>query len=492
MLNKLAKATSVAVVAAAGAFVGMTASTILHDSTIHAATKAPAAVQTSTPVVVGMDTFRNVAREATNAVVNITTTKLVHPAQMQLPFEMPFGMPFGVPMHPRSEKETETAAGSGFIINANGTILTNRHVVNGADKVTVSLADGTHYTAKVLGEDARTDVAVVKIEPTEKLTVLPLGDSNKAQVGEWVMAVGNPFGMGGNSVTVGVVSFKGRDMDISEHGTPIEMLQTDAAINPGNSGGPLINAQGQAIGINTLIISPGASQSSGVGFAVPIDVAKQELGQLESKGHVDRGWLGVEIQAVDQDLAKSLKLDKARGAIVADVTADSPAAAAGLKPGDVVVDVDGHAIKDSADLSGIVSSKAPGTNIKLGIIRDGQQRAMTVKLGRFPDHRADLTGGSESQGRLGMQIQPLTPDLARSLGLAADTKGLAVANVEAGSRAEDAGLRAGDVILSVNGTPVSDVPAFKADIARSESAGLARLRVEHQGMGARFLVIKLG
>jgi serine protease Do len=481
-----AKTIGLGLVAAVGTLIGSAVSTSLHGQAVHAAREV--APPSPPATVVGMDTFQNVARQEDNAVVNITTSKVVKNAGLELPFNLPFGWP----MFPREGgvKQTERASGSGFVVDSAGYILTNRHVIDGADKVQVTLADGRHYDAKVIGEDARTDVALVKIEPREDLTVLPLGDSDRAQVGEWVMAVGNPFGMGGNSVTVGVVSFKGRPLDLSTHGTPVEMIQTDAAINPGNSGGPLINARGEAIGINTLIISPGARQSSGVGFAVPINVAKSILPQLRTKGHVDRGWLGIQIQGVDEDLAKSLKLDAPKGAIVADVTPDSPAKRAGLEPGDVIVKVDGQEVKEAGDLSHHVAAKAPGSAVSLTVVRDGKARTLRATLGHFPESQADLARGGEHQEHLGMQLQPLTPDLARSLGLPAQTKGLAVAEVVPGSHAEDAGLRKGDVILSVNGKAVADVGAFKAQIARAEGTGLARLRVQRRD-SARFLVIKL-
>jgi len=489
MTITFAKTVGLGLVAAVGTLIGTAVSTSLHGQAVSAARNVTATAAPAPPAtIVGMDTFQNVASRETNAVVNITTSKVVQSAGLEVPFDLPFGWP----MFPREggAKQTERASGSGFVVDSAGYILTNRHVVDGADKVQVTLADGRHYDAKVIGEDARTDVALIKIEPREDLTVLPLGNSDEAKVGEWVMAVGNPFGLGGNSVTVGVVSFKGRPLDISTHGTPIEMIQTDAAINPGNSGGPLIDARGEAIGINTLIISPGARQSSGVGFAVPINAAKSILPQLREKGHVDRGWLGVQIQGVDEDLAKSLKLDEPRGAIVADVTPDSPAKRAGLEPGDVIVKVDGQEVKEAGDLSKHVATKAPGSTVSLEVLRDGTAKTLRATLGRFPESGSAIAEGGEHQEHLGMQLQPLTPDLARSLGLPADTQGLAVAEVAPGSHAEDAGLRRGDVILSVNGKAVADVSSFKAQIARSESAGLARLRVQRHD-SARFLVIKL-
>ena len=234
-------------------------------------------------------------------------------------------------------RETQRALGSGFIIDKDGTILTNRHVIEGADQIKVTLSDAKSYDAKLIGRDPRTDVALLKIEPKEDLTVIELGDSDQTDVGEWVMAIGNPFGLGGNSVTVGVVSYKGRAIPLGTPGTSVDMLQTDAAINPGNSGGPLLNTRGQAIGINTLIITQGVPQSAGVGFAVPINVAKEILPQLRDKGKVVRGWLGIQIQRLTDDLAKSYKIKEAKGAVISEVTPGSPAEKAGIRPDDVVV-----------------------------------------------------------------------------------------------------------------------------------------------------------
>ena len=244
-----------------------------------------------------------------------------------------------------------------------------------------------------MGRDARTDVGLLKIEATEPLTALTLGDSDKTEVGEWVMAVGNPFGLpgGGNSVTVGVVSFMGRDMRLEDprRGTSIGMIQTDAAINPGNSGGPLLNTRGEVIGINTLIVTGGAQASAGVGFSVPINVAKEILPQLREKGKVTRGWMGVQINAVNEDLAATYGLKGAQGAYVSAVTAGSPAEKAGLQPEDVILSADTRAIQDNSDLSRYISSKAPGTTVKLEILRGKEKKAVPVTLGTFPDETAE-------------------------------------------------------------------------------------------------------
>jgi serine protease Do len=458
------------------------------------AQSAPTVPRHTGPVT--LDTFRDVARMQTPGVVNVSTTKKVATRRGgQDPFreffgddlmDRFFGGPEGGP-----ESQTQRSLGSGFVVDKDGYILTNRHVVEGADKIQVSMADGKRYDAKLVGKDARTDVALLKIEPKGNLTVLNLGDSDQTDVGEWVMAVGNPFGLSGNSVTVGVVSFKGRPLPLNtQAGNPVEMIQTDASINPGNSGGPLLNTQGEVIGINTLIITQGLPQSAGVGFAVPINVAKEILPQLREKGRVVRGWLGVVIQPVSEDMARSLRMDQAKGAIIADVTKDSPAEKAGLKPGDVVVTADGRAIEDSSALSRYIASKAPGSTVRLQLLRNGQPSTMSLTLGTFPDEDAREELAEERGGQMGMTLRDLTPAMADQLGLPRATRGVVVASVEAGEAAEDAGLQRGDLIVSVNGEDVESVEDFDKEIAKAKGDGLARLRVR-RGNTHTFLILKL-
>jgi len=301
--------------------------------------------------------------------------------------------------------------------------------------------------------------------------------------------VGNPFGLGGNSVTVGVVSFRGRALDLSTHGTPIDMLQTDAAINPGNSGGPLINARGEAIGINTLIMTGGAQQYSGVGFAVPINVARGILPQLRDKGHVVRGWLGVQVQGVDEDLAKSLKMSDSKGALVSNVAPGSPADEAGLEPGDVVRAVDGKPVETSSDLSSRVASTGPGTRIALDVLRDGADRTIDVKLGTFPDEQVADAKGEQGHGKLGVAVRSLTPDVAQGMDLPADAHGVVVVQVEPGSPAENAGLRERDVVVSVDGQAVSDAGVFRAAVEKAHPGDVLRLRVR-RGSGYFFVAVR--
>jgi serine protease Do len=436
-----------------------------------------------------LDTFRDIARAETPGVVNINTSKVVKRSRMRdfgddLMERFFFGPQGGGP-----ERQTQRSLGSGFVVDKAGYILTNRHVVEGADEIAVTLASGKRYDAKLVGKDARTDVALIKIEAKEPLTSLALGDSDQAEVGEWVMAIGNPFGLE-RSVTVGVVSFKGRNLPLTP-GTGVDMIQTDAAINPGNSGGPLLNTRGQVIGINTLIYTQGAPQSAGVGFAVPINVAKEILPQLREKGKVVRGWMGVLIQDLTEDMARSLKMADNKGAIISDITEGSPAEKAGLKPGDVVLSVDGVKVEGKDQLSRHIASKAPGASVRLQVVREGGEKTIAVTLGTFPeegDRDADETTGHKRD--LGMTLRDLTPDLAERLELPRNAKGVVVMEVEPGSVAEQADLQRGDVIVSVDGRTVNDVDGFEAEVARARPEGMARLRVR-RGNSHSFLILKL-
>jgi serine protease Do len=447
-----------------------------------------------------LDTFKEISRRQTAGVVNIGTKKVVRRGRgneqgLQELFgddfmERFFG-PQGNGNGSGGGSETQRSLGSGMIIDKDGTILTNRHVIDGADEITVSV--GRHdYVAKLLGKDARTDVALLKIEPKEPLTVLALGNSDETEVGEWVMAVGNPFGLGGNSVTVGVVSYKGRAIPLGVvRGTSVDMIQTDAAINPGNSGGPLLNTRGEVIGINTLIITRGVPQSAGVGFAVPINVAKEILPQLRQRGKVVRGWLGVQIQALTDDMARTYRMKDNKGALISDVTSDSPAEKAGLKADDVVVGVDGKGIEDNSDLSRYIASKSPGTTVNLRVLRGGAEQTIAVTLGTFPEETADADEGAGHRGQLGMTLRNLTPDMADRLEIPRTSKGVVVTAVEAGEAAEEAGLARGDVIVSVNGSAIASVADFEREIDRARPDGVARLRVRRQGGEYSFLVLKL-
>jgi serine protease Do len=487
-------------VAMAAMLLGAVVTTQMRPQAALARSPEPTSAATANPGrplgATSLDIFRDIAHGATPGVVNINTKKVVK-GQRSGSFRNFFGEDmfdrFFGPQGPQGQgpqqrggdAETQRSLGSGFVVDKDGYILTNRHVVEGADQISVTLANGKSYEAKLVGKDARTDVALIKIEPKEQLIVLPLGNSDQTDVAEWVMAIGNPFGLwqdgtvGGPSVTVGVVSFKGRTIPLGVRGTAVDMIQTDASINPGNSGGPLVNTRGEVIGINTMIITNGPQQSSGVGFAVPINVAKEILPQLRSRGRVIRGWLGVQIQPVTEALARSYHLKEAKGALIADVTEGSPADKAGLRPDDVVIGVDGRDVRDNSDLTSYISSRAPDSTVHLKILRSGVEKDFAVTLGTFPEEgttRAD--GGSDSEGRShqGMSLQNLTPDLAAELQLPHGFKGVVVTQVEPGSNAEDAGLQRGDVIVSVNGSAADSADDVEKELARAKADGVARIR----------------
>ncbi len=487
-------------VAMAARLLGAVVTSQVRPETAMARPAEPMAAAAAVPRPQGpltLDTFRDVARLQTNGVVNINTRKLVRRSQQRNDQFRDF---FGDDWMERffgpqgggggDRPRTQQSLGSGFIVDKTGYILTNRHVVEGADEIMVSIAR-KEYKAKLIGRDARTDVALLKIDPpSEPLTVLNLGDSDQTEPGEWVMAIGNPFGLGGNSVTVGVVSYKGRNMQL-QSGTGVDMIQTDASINPGNSGGPLLNTRGEVIGINTLIVTQGLPQSAGVGFAVPINVAKEILPQLRERGKVIRGWLGVQIVPLTEELARTYRRTDARGAAITDVTGDSPAEKAGLKPGDIVIGVDGRQVEDNNDLSRYIASKAPGSTVQLRIVREGEERTIAVTLGTFPDSPdAEEDEGDEGRAELGMTLRNLTPDVAERLEMPRGARGVVVTDVEAGENAEDAGLQRGDVIVSVNGNEVGDVDAFRREIERAKADGVARLRVR-RGRNHNFIVLKL-
>jgi serine protease Do len=390
--------------------------------------------------------------------------------------ENPFGLPddplrqffgrdffkrfFGAP--PSGEqKETVHALGSGVIVSSDGYILTNNHVVKGADKLTVILQDKKKYTAKVVGTDPQTDVAVIKIN-TKGLPKATLGNSDEVRVGQWVIAVGNPFQLM-HTVTAGIISAKGRSsVNLADYE---DFIQTDASINPGNSGGALADLDGNVIGINTAIINPsGAGGNVGIGFAIPINMAKSVMNELISKGKVTRGFIGIILQDVDENLAKALKLKTTEGALVGDVTPGEPGEKAGIKRGDVITKFDGTKIENVEQLRNLVAEREPGTSVNITLIRDGKEMQVTVVLGERPSNLASRLQGNpkpeeQTSKKLGLSIQTLTEDLAKQFGYQND-HGVVVADVKAGSPAEEAGIQRGDLIKEVNKVEIRTVPDF--------------------------------
>ena len=382
------------------------------------------------------------------------------------PFQYFFGLPPSRNRGPRQQKET--GLGSGVIISPKGFILTNNHVIEGADAIKVKLFDETEYTAEIVGSDKPTDMAVIRIkEVSGKLPTIPLGNSDKLRIGEWVIAVGNPYGLS-HTVTTGIISAKGRkNTGINSYEN---FLQTDAAINPGNSGGALLNLTGELIGINTAIFSRSGGYQ-GIGFAIPINMAKKITQDLIRDGEVTRGWLGVSIQPIEPELAQALKLKDRKGALVGGVVPGSPADKAGIKRGDVILKVADLDIKDANDLLNRIALLNPNEWADIRVFRDGKTMAFKTKIVKRDEKRlASFKGGEEEApgpvGQVGLEVAPLSKELHRKFGLEKSLDhGVVVTRVEPGSRASEARLREGDVILEVNRVAVSNPEGFKAALA---------------------------
>jgi serine protease Do len=400
------------------------------------------------------------------------------------------------PGDPRERAPREPRGlGSGFIVDPTGLIVTNHHVVDNAKTVEVTLNDGRKLTAKTIGSDPETDIALIKVEALD-LPTIPLGSSSELKVAEPVMAIGNPFGLD-HTVTVGIISGTGRVIGAGRYD---DFLQTDAAINPGNSGGPLINTRGEAIGINTAIVASRGGGFQGVGFAIPIDLAKPIIKQLQASGRVTRGWLGVSIQPLDAALAKSFGVKETKGALVASVADDSPAAKAGIKPGDVIVRYDGKPVDTPRALPSLVANTEVGRSVDLTVLRDGSPQSLKVTVGNMADSKQAAVGSerqperraeSRAAAKLGLELAPLTPELARRLGVQPG-KGVVVTDVKPDSPAAQAGISEGDVIREVNRTPVERIEDVEKGLARGADAGKqVLLRVERQG-SERYVVVDVG
>ncbi|AOX15781.1 Do family serine endopeptidase [Kozakia baliensis] len=416
--------------------------------------------------------FVNLVKQVKPAVVSITSRIRSDVAeqeeggepQQQMPHGMPFPFPFPFQMMPQQQqRRTIEARGSGFIISADGYVVTNNHVVNGATKVTITLDDGTTLPAKIIGRDPKTDVALLKIKPNGKLPFIELGDSDNVQPGEWVVAVGNPFGLGG-TVTAGIVSARGRNLGAGPYD---DFLQIDAPINHGNSGGPLFSQDGKVIGVNAAIISPSGG-SIGIGFAIPSNTVKSVVDQLRKTGHVTRGYLGINTQMISPTMAQALGLKPSEpgappeGALVASVESGSPADKAGIKSGDVITTLNGNKLHDMHDLVVHVVSMVPGSSASLGLLRNGKPMNFDVKIGNAPkDGGSSDASGSDSNdqagsGRIGVSLAPLSRDMRQQLGVDENVHGAVVSEVQQGSAADQAGIRPGDIIQSVGNTAVEN------------------------------------
>jgi len=414
------------------------------------------------------DGFANVVEPLLPAVVNISSSKMVKAEHSASPFQDDplFRQFFGNPNggngdedQPREEREH--SLGSGVVVSPDGYILTNNHVIDGASDIEVSLSDKRQLKAKLVGADPRTDIAVLKIQASGLATVT-IGQSTKARIGDIVLAIGDPFGIG-ETVTMGIVSATGRrGLDIEGTGGYEDFIQTDASINPGNSGGALVNTRGELIGINTAIISNGGGGNQGIGFAVPIDMARHVMEQLISTGKVTRGYLGVMIQEVTPALAKAFQLNSVGGALVGDVTPESPGAKAGLQKGDVITSINGMDISDFQELRLRISQSAPGDTVKLGVMRNGKKMDVTTKLTEFPEKAEASAAPAQSENSMeGVKVDELTPQIAQQLGLPGSTRGVVVTAVDPNSSAAEGGLQRGDVIQEINHMPVSNTDQFR-------------------------------
>jgi len=433
--------------------------------------------------------FVSLAKKMRPIVVNISTTQMSD-VRGQQEFGSPFGEEdpfndfwkrfFGGPL-PRG-RQRQQSLGSGFIIDADGSILTNNHVVENAQKIVVKLlGDDQEYEAKVIGRDPKTDIAIIKINTKANLPTANFGDSDKLEVGEWVVAIGNPFGLD-STVTSGIVSAKGRHIG---QGPYDNFIQTDASINPGNSGGPLINLRGEVIGINTAIFSR-TGGNMGIGFAIPVNLAKELLPQLKGKGKVTRGYLGVLIQKVTPEIAESLGMERGYGALVANVSKDGPAEKAGVKVGDVIVEFDGKEVKDSGDLPIIVARTPVDKKVRMKVLRDKKEVILNVAVGELKEE--EVVASVPEKGELGMTVQRVTPQMAESLGLD-KPEGVVVTDVESGSAADEAGIRRGDVIVQIDRKPIRSVDEYKKSIAGIRK-GKGVLFLVKRGDSTLFLALK--
>jgi serine protease Do len=465
-------------------------------------TAQPAAPRT--PAVAAVS-FADVIDSVSPAVVNIAVMKVesaptsfqygggqpgMRGGEQSLPFEF-FerffdGNPGGIDPRGQQERRSE-CQGSGFLIDASGYIVTNNHVAGGADEITVTMQDGHKYEAKLVGNDPRTDLALIKIDATG-LPYVAFGDSDKARVGDWVVAIGNPFGLGGTA-TAGIISARGRDIRLDEYNDN-DYLQLDAPINFGNSGGPVFNVSGQVVGVNTAIFSPNGG-NVGIGFAIPANQAKEIIADLRDNGSVERGWLGVQIQDIDEDLAKSLHMNGTEGALVVEVVGDSPASKGGLQAGDVVTRFNDRAIDKSRTLSRAVAGTTPNSDAKVTVWRDGKSHNLTVEIGEAANEAVAAAGkgGATQGGHLGLQLRPLGEGERGMLGLPSDVSGAVVANVEPGSPAAEKGIRPGDVITRVNQKAVSSVGDAVAALNSAREAKETALLLVRRGDAQRFVAL---
>jgi serine protease Do len=446
------------------------------------------------------ESFAPLVKRVSPAVVFVETERQQEGRQMRgLPF--PEGSPFeefmrrfGIPQGPEGEAPQRhvRGVGSGFIIEEDGLIVTNNHVVEGADDIEVTLDDGRKFDAELVGTDPQTDLALLRVETDTDLPALHFGDSDGVEVGDWVVAVGNPFGLGG-TVTAGIVSARGRNINAGPYD---DFIQTDAAINRGNSGGPMFNLDGEVIGINTAIFSPSGG-SVGIGFSIPSNLAQPIIAQLRDSGSVERGWLGVMVQQVTPELAEAIGLDEARGALVANVVEDGPAAAAGLQQGDVITSFNGTPIGEMRDLPRVVANTEAGSDAEVELWRNGSSQNVTVEIGKMQPQQASLQSQPQSQEQeehtseaLGARLAGIDAETRSRFDLPSDAQGVVVLEVQPDGPAAEAGLRPGDIIRRVDNAQVTSARAVADSLAEAAQGERTALMLVERGGNPLFLGVK--
>ena len=455
----------------------------------------------------GPTSVADIAEGLMDAVVNISTSQKVAAERPSAPVpKVPEGSPFQdffdelFPNGPEGENngpKTRQSLGSGFVIDAAGIIITNNHVIADADEITVNFSDGSKLTAELVGKDLKTDIAVLRVKPESPLVAVSFGDSDKSRIGDWVMAIGNPFGLGG-SVTLGIVSAIGRDINSGPYDN---FIQTDAAINRGNSGGPLFNMNGEVVGINTAIISPSGG-SIGIGFSIPASLAKRVIDQLIEFGETRRGWLGVQIQTVTDEIAESLGLDEASGALVSGLVKDGPAEKSGIKSGDVILKFDGKVVETMRDLPIIVADTPVDTEVEVEVLRKGERTTVGVKLGRLEDGEKQLVvaGSDEPEPEeqptktlLGLKLSELNEQSRTDAKIPEDIKGLLIVEVDGGSAAEDKGIMAGELVVQIGQEPVTSLKEAEDQVAQLKEKGRknALLMISTATGDIRFVVVAM-
>lgn len=434
--------------------------------------------------------FAELAQMAKPGVVNIRTVRTIKGGGRV--FRHFFGEPFGDRRHPfedffgpfwnQPEREyKERSLGSGFIIDQAGHIVTNNHVIAEADEIKVKLANGKEFDAEVMGRDPKTDLALIKIKDAKDLTPLPLGDSKNLKVGTWVVAIGSPFGLE-QTVTQGIVSAKGRYIGAGDYD---DFIQTDASINPGNSGGPLLNLKGEVVGINTAIVARG----QGIGFAIPIDMAKSIVEQLKDKGEVTRGWLGVQIRDLDESLASYYKMKPFTGVYVENVVPGDPADKAGIRSGDIITTVDGRPVTSGRELASLIASIPVGKKTRIALMRDGKKKNISVKIAKQAEEKVQMakkTGNDD----MGLRVTDMSSESAHQFGLDAQEDGVLVIEVVPDSRADKAGVRVGDIIKGVNLKKVKGLDDYKALIDAADKDEAIDLLVRRRNQGSRGIRIE--